>query len=100
MMAVDYIEKVLQDWMYEAEGVVIEGDNASVMDYLQKLKQQERWRLRAEDGDRLDWMKQFCKMLFVHTYLHQNKAAQFCAQRAIEDNFVWDIGDTLSTCNP
>ncbi|KAI0496370.1 hypothetical protein KFK09_022686 [Dendrobium nobile] len=100
LMAIQYIEHILQDWMFDLDGVIIEGDNASVIDFMHKCQQKEIWKLRLEEGERFNWLKSFHKVLFVHTNREYNKAAHFCAQRAIEDSFVWDIGDNTYTCIP
>ncbi|PKU63172.1 hypothetical protein MA16_Dca025167 [Dendrobium catenatum] len=100
VMVVHYIEQLLLDCMYEVDGVIIEGDNTSVMEFMHKCKQQEWWRLRSKEGDKLDWLKLFQKVLFVHTYREYNKVAHFCAQRAIEGSFVWETGDNHNICIP
>ncbi|XP_020695594.1 uncharacterized protein LOC110109036 [Dendrobium catenatum] len=56
MMAMQYIDKLLEDWMFDLKGVIIEGDNSSVI-------------------------KRF------------NRAAHFCAHRALVTSFRWDIGE-------
>ncbi|XP_020697943.2 uncharacterized protein LOC110110684 [Dendrobium catenatum] len=90
--------KLLMDWMYELNGIIIEGDNASVIDYMQKFKHKELWKQQSGNWEKWSRLRLFQQVIFVHTYRRFNKAAHFCAQRALEDTFVWDIGDRVN-CN-
>ncbi|XP_020673554.2 uncharacterized protein LOC110093109 [Dendrobium catenatum] len=96
ILAVHYIDRLIRDWMFDVEGVIVEGDNASVMEFMHRCKQEELWKLRPDEGHKLNWVKSFHKVFFVHTYREHNKAAHFCSQRAIDDSFVWDVGDSNS----
>ncbi|XP_020687616.2 uncharacterized protein LOC110103303 [Dendrobium catenatum] len=100
LMAIQYIEKLLVGWMLEVNGLIIEGDNASVIQYMEKFKEQELWKLRPDAGGGLDWFGSLQNVLFVHVRREFNSAAHFCAQRAIEDSFVWNLDDSVSTCIP
>ncbi|PKU85130.1 hypothetical protein MA16_Dca021875 [Dendrobium catenatum] len=93
MMAIQFIEKLVVEWMFELNGVIVEGDNASVIEHFQKFKLKDLWKMQPEDGDKWSWMKLFQQVLFIHTYRRFNMAAHYCAQRALEDSFLWDTGD-------
>ncbi|XP_028547513.1 uncharacterized protein LOC114578488 [Dendrobium catenatum] len=86
LMAIQYIDRITQDWIFDRDGVIIEGDNASVIDFMHKCHHTETWKLRPEESERFNWLKSFHKVLFIHTKREYNKAAHFCTQRAIEDS--------------
>ncbi|PKU61954.1 hypothetical protein MA16_Dca027213 [Dendrobium catenatum] len=58
-MAFRYIHKLVLDWMFEVDEVIIEGDNASVIQFMQDYKDKERWRTQTRDCIELDWLTQF-----------------------------------------
>ncbi|KAI0529758.1 hypothetical protein KFK09_002316 [Dendrobium nobile] len=87
LMAMESIQFVLESWMLEANGVVIEGDNASIIEFMQNFKKNEEWRARPHDSDNFDWLKVFHRIHFVHIYIRQNKAAYFCAKKVIDAEF-------------
>ncbi|XP_020702039.1 uncharacterized protein LOC110113703 [Dendrobium catenatum] len=99
MMAIQFIEKLIVEWMLELKGVIVEGDNASVIEYFQKFKHNELWKIHPEDVDKWSWMKLLQQVLFIHTNRRFNMAAHFCAQGALEDSFLWDIEDR-NICSP
>ncbi|PKU61067.1 hypothetical protein MA16_Dca027076 [Dendrobium catenatum] len=43
LMAIQGIGKLVADWMFELNGVIVEGDNASVMKYMQNFTCKELW---------------------------------------------------------
>ncbi|PKU84373.1 hypothetical protein MA16_Dca002886 [Dendrobium catenatum] len=99
MLAIQYIGKLALDWMLEHEGIIVESDNASVIDFMQNFKARRLWKQKYEDAEDWSWLRSFQHIIFVHTYRRFNMAAHYCAHRAIEDNFLWDIGDS-NICIP
>ncbi|KAI0503979.1 hypothetical protein KFK09_014926 [Dendrobium nobile] len=93
LLAFKYIDKILSVWMFDFYGVIIEGDNAGVIKYMQNFWHKDNWKLQGTDCMDMDRLKMFQKVLFVHTYRKFNRAAHFCAQRAVDSSFSWDIGD-------
>lgn len=100
LLAISYVGRIVCDQMFEAKGVIIEGDNAGVIQYMQNFKQHADWRSRPTEGDKFDWMSLFHKVIFVHTYRRYNRAAPFCAQRAIHSSFFWSLQDRSYDCIP
>lgn len=94
MMAIQGVGKLIAEWMYELNGVIVEGDSASVIEHMQNFQFKELWKLQLEDWDKWNWLQMFQKVVFVHTNRRFNMAAHFCAQRAIDRSFLWDRGDS------
>ncbi|PKU64469.1 hypothetical protein MA16_Dca008392 [Dendrobium catenatum] len=87
-MAIHYIDKLVVEWMYDLKGIIVEGDNSNVNEYMQKFKFKELWKQRIDDWEECSWIKFFQQVLFVHTQRRFNMVAHFCAQRALEGSFT------------
>ncbi|PKU77309.1 hypothetical protein MA16_Dca016876 [Dendrobium catenatum] len=58
-MAIHYIDKLVVEWMYDLNGIIVEGDNSNVIEYMQKFKFKELWKQRIDDWEECSWIKLF-----------------------------------------
>ncbi|KAI0496466.1 hypothetical protein KFK09_022783 [Dendrobium nobile] len=66
LLAVVYLKKVVKDWMFKAQGVIIEGDNLNIIKMLQSAV--KSWKV-SRNG---------------------NKLADICANLALDSSFLWE----------
>ncbi|KAL0917931.1 hypothetical protein M5K25_013040 [Dendrobium thyrsiflorum] len=84
IQAISQINQVLQDSMYDLMGIIVEGDNISVIKLMQDFIDKRKWMAQPQLGAEINWTQLFHKVVFQHTPPRRfNRAAHFYAHRAI-----------------
>ncbi|PKU73586.1 hypothetical protein MA16_Dca013106 [Dendrobium catenatum] len=86
--AVKSIKFVKRDWMSEALGVLIEGDNLNIIYLLQK--DIKSWKVSNAIDDSLDFLLDFKHVIFSFTNRLGNKLANLCSNLVVDGSFVWE----------
>ncbi|KAH0449527.1 hypothetical protein IEQ34_020219 [Dendrobium chrysotoxum] len=82
----------MQDWMCEAQGVIIEGDNFNIIKVLQLAL--KNWKINGIFDEKLCFLQDFNQVLFSFCTRVCNKLADVCANLAVDRSFIWyDISD-------
>ncbi|XP_020691196.1 uncharacterized protein LOC110105868 [Dendrobium catenatum] len=89
LLAACTIKDVLEDWMMDRAGIIIEGDCSNIIEWFQQLRHPHHNMHRCRDGPDLSFLSLFPQVLFKRVPRCCNRAADFCASRALEGNFVW-----------
>ncbi|KAL0912066.1 hypothetical protein M5K25_018011 [Dendrobium thyrsiflorum] len=84
------LRRVIKEWMLEAKGLVIEGDNVNVINYLQ-----ESFFKVVNLGDKevledFSFLMGFDSIIFNHVNRGCNKLADCCANIALGGEFDWE----------
>ncbi|KAI0497165.1 hypothetical protein KFK09_020387 [Dendrobium nobile] len=101
LLAASTIKDIIEDWMFDRPGIIIEGDCSNIIEWLQQLRHPHHRLHRARDGPDFSFLAHFHQVLFMKVPRMSNMAADFCASKALEGNFVWkdvwcnDIPDTF-----
>ncbi|PKU70762.1 Putative ribonuclease H protein [Dendrobium catenatum] len=83
------IREVLQGWMLDMEGIIVEGDCANAIKWLQQLNDRNFKGHFNFTGPDLDFFLDFKQVIFQHIPPECNKPADFCANLATFGNFVY-----------
>ncbi|KAH0463565.1 hypothetical protein IEQ34_008147 [Dendrobium chrysotoxum] len=67
LQAILRINMVLQGWMFDSAGIIVEGDNLSVIKFMQEYVEKKRWTAQPLLGEDLNWVHMLHKVLFQHT---------------------------------
>ncbi|KAH0465209.1 hypothetical protein IEQ34_005312 [Dendrobium chrysotoxum] len=82
----------MQEWMYESQGVMIEGDNLNVIKILQAALKD--WKNKGRIDHNLSFLQDFNQALFSFCNRGCNRLANVCANLGVESSFMWsDIND-------
>ncbi|PKU86229.1 hypothetical protein MA16_Dca002060 [Dendrobium catenatum] len=91
LLAILSLRDLIKDWMLEAKGIVIEGDNINVINIFQNALKKNKWNheefLNPKD---LDFLHNFQHFIFSFVNRDCNKLANFCANYAHFSSFFWD----------
>ncbi|PKU82200.1 hypothetical protein MA16_Dca018598 [Dendrobium catenatum] len=88
LCAVLFLKNVMKEWMFEALGVIIEGDNRNIINMLQR--EIKRWKVSKVIEDSLAFLLEFKLTIFSFTNRLGNKLANLCANLAVDRSFVWE----------
>ncbi|PKU61358.1 hypothetical protein MA16_Dca017790 [Dendrobium catenatum] len=88
LLAVLYLKNIIRDWMFEAQGIIIEGDNYNIIELLQSAL--KTWKVSKCIEDKLSFLLYFNQVLFSYTKRDCKKLADVCANLALKSSFVWD----------
>ncbi|XP_028548456.1 uncharacterized protein LOC110097081 [Dendrobium catenatum] len=88
LCAVLFLKNVVKDWMYEALGVIIEGDNRNIINLLQISV--KRWKVSNVIEDSLAFLLDFKQIIFSYSSRLGNKLADICANLSIDRSFMWE----------
>ncbi|KAL0912918.1 hypothetical protein M5K25_016339 [Dendrobium thyrsiflorum] len=80
-----YIKEVLKDWMFKYKGIVIEGDNANIIKFLQEANSATNANLDDSYS-----FRDFNHIIFNCIYRSCNKLADLCAYYALFNSFIWE----------
>ncbi|XP_020701566.1 uncharacterized protein LOC110113361 [Dendrobium catenatum] len=87
LQAVYMLKNFLQDWMVEAQGVIIEGDNFNIIKFLQQAL--KRFKNKEPIEDDLSFVSDFNQVAFSFTTRNGNKLADCCANFALRKSCIW-----------
>ncbi|KAI0530900.1 hypothetical protein KFK09_000448 [Dendrobium nobile] len=90
MEAVVDIRDLLQSWMFDSSGIIIESDNVNVITFLQDSLKKVDWHLDNWPAKELHFLSDFNKVIFHHVNRECNKVADFCATLALDGSFIFD----------
>ncbi|XP_020687312.1 uncharacterized protein LOC110103088 [Dendrobium catenatum] len=88
LMAVLYLKNIIRDWMIEAQGVIIEGDNFNIIKILRLVM--KTWKVSKIIDDNLAFLLDFNQVLFSFSNRDCNKLADVCANLALKKSFIWE----------
>ncbi|KAL0910007.1 hypothetical protein M5K25_020928 [Dendrobium thyrsiflorum] len=88
LLTIRSLNKIIQDWMFIARGIIIKGDNFNVMKALQSSA--SKWDGIEDVVGDFSFLKEFRNVLFLCSNRSCNKLANFCANLAIVEDFLWD----------
>ncbi|PKU60822.1 putative mitochondrial protein [Dendrobium catenatum] len=92
VLAATTIREVVKDWMLELDGIIIEGDCANTIKWLQNLHDRKFGGHYNFEGPDLSFLLEFKQVLFQYSHRDSNRSANFCANLALTNNFVlYDI---------
>ncbi|KAL0919966.1 hypothetical protein M5K25_009059 [Dendrobium thyrsiflorum] len=80
-----YIKEVLKDWMFKYKGIVIEGDNANIINFLQEANSATNANL-----DDSYTFRDFNHIIFNCIDRSCNKLADLYANYALFNSFIWE----------
>ncbi|XP_028555660.1 uncharacterized protein LOC114580917 [Dendrobium catenatum] len=88
LLAVLYLKNVAKDWMLEAQGVIIEGDNFNIIKLLQKSV--KSWKVSKVIDDNLAFLLEFNQIVFSFSNRCGNKLEDICANLGLVRSFSWE----------
>ncbi|KAL0903267.1 hypothetical protein M5K25_027631 [Dendrobium thyrsiflorum] len=91
LLAFKTLKNFVQNWMLEAEGIIIEGDNLNVINFLHNLYSKPGKVMNDRIEEDLLFLRRFDKVLFNFVNRQCNKLANYCANLACEIDFLWDV---------
>ncbi|XP_028551144.1 uncharacterized protein LOC114579729, partial [Dendrobium catenatum] len=84
------LQESVQGWMYDLDGIIIEGDSHNAIQWLQSsFDRLNKLHLQTEGPD-LTFLLDFRQVLFQHLPRASNAPADFCAHMACFGDFYWD----------
>ncbi|KAL0917892.1 hypothetical protein M5K25_012995 [Dendrobium thyrsiflorum] len=90
LVAFRSIKRVIKDWMVGAKVIIMEGDNANVIKYLQdSVFKVVHYEVDGMMED-FSFLMGFDSFIFSHVNRECNKLADCCANIALEGDFFWD----------
>ncbi|PKU70679.1 hypothetical protein MA16_Dca025959 [Dendrobium catenatum] len=88
--------ELIDDWMYDREGLIVEGDSSEAVKWLQEIYQPASGLHRMVDGPDLSFLSKFRQVIFQHIPRLSNRPADFCAKHALLGDFIWlDVTSSL-----
>ncbi|KAK8955533.1 hypothetical protein KSP40_PGU010464 [Platanthera guangdongensis] len=87
--AVSAIRRVEQPALLEARGIMIAGDAKNVMEFCNKHASRTARSLVSPAMDDLTFLSEFSAVWFHYVGCKANRAADFCARLACDDNFFF-----------
>ncbi|KAI0496443.1 hypothetical protein KFK09_022760 [Dendrobium nobile] len=88
LCAVLFLKNVVKEWMFEAQGVIIEGDNKNIINLLQKSI--KNWKVNRDIEDNLAFLLDFKQVIFSYSSTSGNNLADICANLSLEGSFLWE----------
>ncbi|XP_028554354.1 uncharacterized protein LOC114580563 [Dendrobium catenatum] len=88
LLAALMLREVLEDWMLDCEGLVIEGDSANAIKWLQDLCDPWNPLFRREDNVDVSFLCNFRQVIFQFIPRLSNRPADYCASLAIFGSFI------------
>ncbi|PKU82253.1 Putative ribonuclease H protein [Dendrobium catenatum] len=88
LFAILFLKNVVKEWMFEAQGVIIEGDNRNIINFLQNSVKE--WKVSKVIEDSLAFLIDFKQVIFSYSSRLGNKLADMCATMSLERSFLWE----------
>ncbi|PKU63001.1 Putative ribonuclease H protein [Dendrobium catenatum] len=88
LMAILYLKNITPEWMFEAQGIIIEGDNSNIIKLLQSAM--KTWKVSKYIDDNFTFLLNFNQVLFSFAKRECNKLVDVCANLALKSSFVWE----------
>ncbi|KAI0516047.1 hypothetical protein KFK09_008719 [Dendrobium nobile] len=89
MLAAMAIREVFMDWMFELDGIIIEGDCINAIRGLQRLNDRQHVIHRRVAGLDTSFLQEFKQVLFQYTHRNSNRVVDFCAHLALGNEFTF-----------
>ncbi|PKU77540.1 Putative ribonuclease H protein [Dendrobium catenatum] len=90
--------EVIEEWMYDRDGIIVEGDSSEAVQWLHEVHRPACGLHRTADGPDLSFFNKFRQVIFQHIPRLSNRPADFCAKHALCGNFTWH--DVISPSVP
>ncbi|KAI0492161.1 hypothetical protein KFK09_026427 [Dendrobium nobile] len=90
LMPIRSLKNVIYNWMLDAKGLIIEGDNFNIIKLLHKSFNKDARLLYKEEVEDLSFLDGFGNILFHFTNRNCNKLAHYCANFALLEDFLWE----------
>ncbi|PKU70995.1 hypothetical protein MA16_Dca020983 [Dendrobium catenatum] len=84
----------VQEWMYNLDGIIIEGDCRNAIIWLQAAFNRLHKLHVQTDGPDLSFLLDFKQVIFQHVPRELNQPADYCANLACFGNFNWRDSDS------
>ncbi|PKU73478.1 Receptor-like cytosolic serine/threonine-protein kinase RBK1 [Dendrobium catenatum] len=90
VMAVSAIREVLMDWMFDLEGIIIEGDSMiNAIQWMQNLSNRQNQALFRAEGPDISFLVDFKQVLFRYIPRESNRPTNYCARLAVLGEFTF-----------
>ncbi|PKU60324.1 Putative ribonuclease H protein [Dendrobium catenatum] len=89
MLAAMAIREIFMDWMFELDGIIIEGDCINAIRWLQRLNDRRNVIHRRVEGPDATFLQEFKQVLFQYTHRNSNCVANLCAHLALGNEFTF-----------
>ncbi|KAL0927631.1 hypothetical protein M5K25_001822 [Dendrobium thyrsiflorum] len=86
LQSIALLKEVMNEELLRALGIIIEGDNQKVLQWLYKNIKMGRWKYNSLDFD-LSFLKNFHHVIINFMPRRFNRAADFCAKQALNYSF-------------
>jgi len=84
------LKNVIQDWMFNCKGIIIEDDNYNIIKFLQDTLKNTK-PFKDDQGMKDLWfLEKFRHVIFTCNVISFNKLADLCASLALSYNFLWE----------
>ncbi|KAH0459238.1 hypothetical protein IEQ34_012052 [Dendrobium chrysotoxum] len=90
LQAIFSLGKVVNEWMYEAKGIIIEGDNYNIMKFVERVLNKEVNLEVGPNQEDFFFLRSFNQVVIQVVNRECNKLADYCANIAKSSDFVWD----------
>ncbi|XP_020702481.1 uncharacterized protein LOC110114070 [Dendrobium catenatum] len=88
LMAILHLKYIFHDWMFEAQGIIIEGDNFNIINILQSAM--KNWKVSKRIEEKFSFLLDFNQVMFSFSKICCNKLADICANLALKSLFTWE----------
>ncbi|PKU74895.1 Putative ribonuclease H protein [Dendrobium catenatum] len=85
LLSILSMKEVTRDWMYAYKGMIIEGDNQNVINFINSILKNGS----NEVGD-LSFFKDFNLVIFNYVGRNSNKLVDLCSNYAYFSSFIWE----------
>lgn len=82
LQALIAIQQIIEPWMYECKGVLLEGENLNIIRLMCDSVTRNFWEGHPSLSQDLAFLASFKQVVFLHTKRDCNRAAHFCATLA------------------
>lgn len=89
LQAIIFVGHIMEAWMYEVKGIIIEGDNKNILDFIKASMEGNYWKAHPPISPDIAFLHRFHQVIFQHVLREANKAADYCASFALYESFVW-----------
>ncbi|KAL0922912.1 hypothetical protein M5K25_006942 [Dendrobium thyrsiflorum] len=96
LQSIALLKDVMNDELLGALGIIIEGDNQKVLQWLYKNIHLGRWKYNSLDFD-LSFIRNFHHVILNFMPRRFNRAADFCAKQALNSSFCWKKEDDFNS---
>lgn len=82
------LKKLIQTWVVDFVRVIIEGDNVSIIRWIQQTMSTSSWKTDPYLRPSLAFLLSFKQVIFMFVPKTCNRAVNFYAKKALIDSFI------------